>query len=123
MNVFIFDRSVYFSGSFISFLKETVNDIEISYFPSEEELQAAAVTQKPALIILDVKYPGHLSFQLIGSLKKLHQPVVIVCMYIMADELLKRQCKDHGADYVLDKYMEFEQITEIINEIKATGKT
>jgi DNA-binding NarL/FixJ family response regulator len=121
MNVFIYDRSVYFSGSFISFLKETVDDIEISYFPSEEELEAAAVQQKPPLVILDVKYSGHLSFQLIRSLKNLYKPVVIVCMYILADELLKKQCTDHGADYVLDKYMEYERITEIINEIKSTG--
>lgn len=123
MNVFIYDRSVYFSGSFISFLQETVSDIEISYFPTEEELQESAKNEKPALIILDMKYSGHLNFQLIRNLKKLYHPVVIVCMYIMTDELMKKQCIENGADYVLDKYMEYERITDIIQVIKSNQAT
>jgi DNA-binding NarL/FixJ family response regulator len=118
MHVFIYGRSVYFSDSFISFLREAVDGIEISYFPTEKELMLSSQKVRPGLIIIDVKYPGQNSFDLIRNLKKIYDPVVIVCMYILADELMKKQCLEHGADYILDKYMEYERITDIIKLIK-----
>ncbi|HEX4958758.1 MAG TPA: hypothetical protein VFV46_11320 [Lacibacter sp.] len=121
MMIFIYDRSVYFSSSFISFLRDSVQDIEISYFSKEEELIRDALQEKPSLIILDIKYYSHFNFQLIQQLKDLYRPVVIVCMYLLVDELMNKKCLEYGADYVLDKYMEYERIIEIVNSIKSNN--
>lgn len=123
MQVFIYDRSIYFSGSFISFLQEVIADIEVSYFPNEEELLKMTESVKPKLIIIDIKHPGIKSFELIQTLKKVHKSTVIVCMYILVDEFLKKQCLENGADYVLDKYLEYEQIIGIVNLIRTTDTT
>lgn len=121
--IFIYDRSVYFSGSFISFLRESVHDLEISYFSREEDMLKVALQQKPSLIILDIKFYNGFNFQLIRQLKDLYSPVVIVCMYLLADNLVKKNCFECGADYVLDKYIEYEKIIGIINSIKSNSGT
>lgn len=71
---------------------------------------------KPDTVILDIRMPGGSGIDLLKKIKT-HYPAIKVIMLTNFDyDQYRRQCRQVGADYFLNKTMEFEKVVDLILE-------
>ncbi|HTQ28121.1 MAG TPA: response regulator [Puia sp.] len=64
--------------------------------------------------ILDINLPGQSGIELLRYIKQHHNRITTIMLSNQASAYYKRKCKSLGADYFVDKSIEFEQISIII---------
>ena len=74
-------------------------------------------TLNPDVLVLDVQMPGKTGLVVLQEMgiKTGHPTIIILTNYATPD--LRMQCLTLGADYVLDKTMEFHQVVEIVQKL------
>ena len=71
----------------------------------------------PAVVLLDMNFPGNQSFELLRQMKTTGSESKIIALSIHISDDNIEHSKQLGADYFLDKYNEFEKIPDIIKNI------
>ena len=115
--VLIIEESLLISGRIRSLLLETASERAI--YQSVEHKKAALLFEeiKPQAVLLDMCVPGTTSIELLQQIKKPGSQTTVVALVNCDDYQRKLKCITIGADYILDKYHEFEKIPGIINII------
>ncbi len=76
-------------------------------------------TQKPDVAILDINLPENNGIELLRMIKERKYPVkTVIMMTEDASELNREKCKQLGANYFLNKFTDFEKVTDIVQEIR-----
>ena len=101
----------------------------LSGLPSVEVVGVAgcgreAVTQferlRPDLTLLDIRMPGGDGIEALRRIKAQDPGAALIMLTNYAEEQCRRLCLEAGADFFLDKSMEFERIPDVIEQIRET---
>lgn len=115
MQVLILDRSEEIVKRIIDQISETNKGITffiaVSYAASVNLLKET----KPDVVLLDLNFNGNTAFELLKEIKQLNNKTVAIVWYNNASERSLKLCRKLGADYLFDKYEEFEKIPGIIS--------
>ncbi|HMO63143.1 MAG TPA: response regulator [Ferruginibacter sp.] len=74
---------------------------------------------KPDVVLLDMYLPGHKSVDFFKMVKKSNNPVSLIVFVNHADHVTREHYEWVGADFVFDKYKDFEKIPLAVNAIAA----
>jgi len=83
---------------------------------AEEGLELA-LTLKPMLVILDLSMPYTSGVEIIPKLKQISPSPVLIVLTNYSDSIYQEHCINLGADYFLDKSLEFLRISDITKNI------
>ena len=72
---------------------------------------------KADIVLLDFDFAENDTVQLLKWIKKNSVETVVMVLYSLAGELRIKQFRDCGADYLFDKYNDFEKIAPVIKTI------
>jgi DNA-binding NarL/FixJ family response regulator len=116
MQVLIVDNNL----PIIKRLKLLLSELEkietISYAFTYKEAIKVYMETKPEVVIIDTDLPAKDCFSLLLEIKGAGLSTKLVVLYNNEDEDLKAKCKSLGADYLFDKYHEFEKIPATIKK-------
>lgn len=74
-------------------------------------------TNEVALVLLDIQMPDGTGVDVLRALKTRAAPPKVIVMTNFANDVARRECLQSGADYFLDKSVEFEKVIEIIKDL------
>ena len=79
-------------------------------------LEALEAVQRlrPDIVILDIRLPGVSGIEVLKEIKARYPEVVVIMLTNFDYAQYRRQCRRMGADYFLNKTLEFEKIVETI---------
>jgi len=83
---------------------------------AEEGLELA-LTLKPMLVILDLSMPYTSGVEIIPKLKQISPSPMLIVLTNYSDSIYQEHCINLGADYFLDKSLEFLRISDITKNI------
>ena len=69
------------------------------------------------MAILDIDVPDGNGIELLEWIKKEYPAIIVIMFSNNADPFFRKAAENSGADYFLDKSMEFEGITQILKSI------
>lgn len=123
MLVLIVDGSIQIIERIVEMLSESTNATAINSAISYQEASTLFNNNKPSVVLLDGYLPQNQSFKLLKEIKHTGYKTAIIVLSISIDEFIKKQYMLQGADYVLDKYLEFEKIPIVINSITGNDRS
>jgi DNA-binding NarL/FixJ family response regulator len=118
MKVLVFERYEIISKRLVELILENFSDAIVFNVVSEEEFKAVVSNRKPDVVLLDMNRPGTPLPELITTLKKSSASMLIILLYTYTEELLVFQSMQAGADYVLCKYDQLDELISILNKHK-----
>jgi DNA-binding NarL/FixJ family response regulator len=68
----------------------------------------------PDIIILDIQMPGGSGIKLLEKIKQESPETVVIMLTNYPYQAYRQHCEKLGADFFLDKYSEFEKISQLI---------
>jgi DNA-binding NarL/FixJ family response regulator len=71
----------------------------------------------PDVLILDIHMPDGNGIEILKQIKKEKPSIIVVMLTNYSESDYKKICKKEGADYFLDKSIEFEKIVEICKNL------
>ena len=75
---------------------------------------ALVATSAVDAIVFDVHVDGDMGIDVLASLRRLVPKAVIVILTNEANELHRRECLRHGADFFFDKSLDFDRAVEAV---------
>lgn len=115
MQVLIIDRSLQIIERLSNLLLETGLPLTIHKAISYNEALNTGKDLMPDIVLIDRHLPNGQSMRLLEMFKE--KKSVVVMLVMRTDTDMITQCKLSGADFVLDKYHEFEQLPGIVYAI------
>lgn len=118
MKILIVDSSILVIQRLDEMLSEIKNISTVYKAQSYEDAINFLTSKTLSLVVLD----SGLGLRVINLLKKIKETGSTASVIILSnhyDDYILREYKSHGADFIFDKYYEFEKITEVINDIAA----
>ena len=83
---------------------------------AEEGLELA-LTLKPMLVILDLSMPYTSGVEIIPKLKQISPSPILIVLTNYSDSIYQEHCINLGADYFLDKSLDFDKILDITKNL------
>ena len=123
MLVLIVDGSIQIIERIVEMLTELNKATSFYSAISYQEAITCFKKNKPSVVLLDGYLPQNQSFKLLREIKHTGYKTAIIVLSVSIDDFIKKQYMLHGADYVLDKYHEFEKIPIVINSITGSNKS
>jgi DNA-binding NarL/FixJ family response regulator len=84
---------------------------------AREALDAARQLQ-PDVVILDIRMPRGNSVEVLEAIKRGAAPPVVVMLTAFPYPQYRDKCLSVGAEYFFDKATEFEQVAQVIREMR-----
>ena len=95
--------------------EESIEAIETAV--TVKEAKERIEKQKPDVIILDVKLPDGNGIIFLKQIKFMYPEIIVVILTNWSDSYFKSAAEKYGADYFLDKSMEFEKLPWLLTEL------
>lgn len=92
-------------------------EVSISYLDASKKIKS----NPPDIVLLDLGLPAKDSIKLLRMIKRDNPEIFVIAVSGSADERIKRQCEQAGADCFFDKYNEFEKIPDVIRQITSAA--
>ena len=115
MVVIILDNSPLIVERLIDLIAETNRGVTFHHADRYNTGMALLKECSPDVVVMDLKLSGNNVVKLLKQIKEYNNKTVVIILYSVKDEQELEQCKTQGADYILDKYNEFEKIPAIIS--------
>jgi len=102
-------------------MKELLSDVTFIQ-TIETALNAEVAMEKirlmlPELVLLDINMPHKNGIELLQDIKQEFPRIKVIMVSSHSAEFYKEMCKDLGAEYFVDKTMEFEKIPALIEAV------
>ena len=117
MVIVILENSPIVAERLVDLIADKNKDITFYQAFTYEKGITLLTQQQPAVVLLELNFAGNNILDLLILIKALNDKTIVFVLFSTKDKQKLAQCKTHGADYVLDKYNEFEKIPEIISGI------
>ena len=72
---------------------------------------------KPDVIILDVQLSDGSGINILKKLKLSETPLIKIILTAFPNSIYRRRCMEAGADYFLDKTVDFDHLAEVITDL------
>lgn len=118
MRVLILDRSKELTKRIIDHIEESNQGISFCTAASHDEAVNYLQLHKPDVVLLDLNFYGNTATGLLQTIKQINAKTVVIVWYNHASDYGLKICEEQGADYLFNKYDEFEKIPELISIIK-----
>ena len=122
MNTLIVESSVQIIERLAEMLLETGNVKILHLADSYDEGVKLFNEKKPDIVLLDMRLPENNSVKLLKEVKEKKPDTTVIALTIYTDDNFQQECKSHGADHIFDKYLEFEKIPILIDQLKKQAK-
>lgn len=121
MNVFIVEDSEIVSSELIAMLSEIAGVKVTGHAVGEQNAIEKIGATHPDVVVLDIAlHPGS-GINVLQFIKK-HNPAIRVLMLTnYADEFYRNRCIGAGADYFLDKSLQFMQVGMLLKQLASGG--
>ncbi len=120
MNILIVDSSISIIERIEELLQESKQKNQFFIANSFDTAKELNENNTIHIVLLDMDLPQNKSIKLIEKIKKKNSNTVVIALYNSSDSFLEHQYKMEGANFLLDKYHDFEKLPTIINDLKAT---
>ncbi len=118
MEVLIFERSKEIAKRIIDQISETNMGLTFCIAVSYAESLKLLKESKPDVVLMDLNFNGNTAIDLLKEIKQSNDKTVVIVWYTNASERSLKLCKELGADFLFDKYDEFEKIPGVIRAIR-----
>ncbi len=115
LTILIVDDNMNFVNRMIGMLEELENISEINVAENFDEAARMLLLQTPDIALLDINLPGKNGLSLLKKIRQTLPECKAIMITNHADEYYRQQCKELGADYFLDKTIEFGLVPGIIS--------
>ncbi|MFT3680750.1 MAG: hypothetical protein QM791_10795 [Ferruginibacter sp.] len=124
MNVLIVDGSEIIAERLVILVSETRGGAACDIHKATSYERAVDILNdvKPDIVLLDSSLPGNKSIVLFNTAKALNRNVCFIILFNYANTVVQRQYNLMGADFIFDKYLDFEKIPAAIDSIAAKKK-
>jgi DNA-binding response OmpR family regulator len=117
MKLLIFENSKQIVERLINLVSETVKGVTFYKPGSYAEAVYFLNECRPDAVLLDLKYPENKGVELLKKIKTTTNKTIVIALLSETDEFAMRQWENSDADFIFDKYADFEKIPIIINAI------
>jgi len=117
MRVLIVDSSIQIIDRLVDILSDAGNITEIHRALSCEEARRLLKENKHEAVLLDIDMPDNESFRLLKEIKKNGREICVVILSSRIDKYVQEECKSLGADFLFDKFYDFEKIRLVIDSV------
>ena len=117
MKILIFENSRQIAERLMELISETMKDVTFYKATSYGEALYFLNECNPDAVLLDFEYPGNSSIELLKKIKSSNDKTMVLALLSQMNESNVQQCEHYGADFIFDKYADFEQIPEVVNAI------
>ena len=114
MTVVIIESSVLISGRIKNLLVEKEQEMVVYQSIGYKKAVLLLDEVEPDVVLLDMYMPGNMSINLLKNIKENKANTIIMALVNREDHDKQLKCRSVGADLVLDKYHEFEDIPGLI---------
>jgi DNA-binding NarL/FixJ family response regulator len=121
MTVLIIESSVLISGRIKNLLVEKAGETTIYQSIGYKKAVLLLDEIDPDVVLLDMYMPGNMSVNLLKNIKESKANSIVMALVNREDHDKQLKCRSVGADLILDKYHEFEEIPRLI-ESKANER-
>ena len=106
-------------------LREMLMEVEGVEIVAEVADAVAAIESiralRPAAVVLDLRLPRGGGLAILAEARQLSPPPLLMVLTNFSEPQYRRRCLAAGADYFLDKFTEFEEITRILAEMSGSA--
>lgn len=117
MNILIFEKSKQIEERLIDLICETVEDITFYNAGSYAEALYFLNECKPDIAVVDLEYPGNLGVELLKTITKSNAEIKVIALSSEVSESCLKQFEPYGADFIFNRYADFEQIPGVVAAI------
>ena len=114
MPVLILDRSTQVADRLSDLVAEVKQEITIYKTASDKAAIKLLDKIMPAAVLLDVDFSGNSAIAILKKIKLKNHKTVVIVLYTHTDESELKLYKVIGADFIFNKYDDFEKIPAII---------
>ena len=118
MPVLILDSSTNVADRLGDLVAEVKQGIAIYKAASDKAAIKLLDKIKPAAVLLDVDFSGNSALAILKKIKIKNDKTVVIVLYTHADEMKLELYKEIGADFIFNKYDDFEKIPAIISALQ-----
>ncbi|MEQ1799547.1 MAG: response regulator [Lacibacter sp.] len=124
MFITILSHSKHISNRIAELIGETNEGVFFHNCFTYAEAISCLSEQKTDVVLLDFDFEGNKAFDLLKRISEYSAETVVMVLFHLASDSSMKQFRDSGADYLFDKYNDFEKIAPVINTInqRATNK-
>lgn len=122
MVILIFERSQQITERLIGLISETIRGIIFRKANTYKEALELLGEYNPQAVLLDLDFPDDTAISLLQAIKGSGNQTVAIVLYTMADQQKIKLFEENGADFMFDKYHEFEKIPGVIMDIPGSKK-
>jgi DNA-binding NarL/FixJ family response regulator len=112
--VLIVDDSEQIRERLVTLLAESPQIRVVGQAGSGREALDALQRLEPDTVILDIRLPDNSGIELLKMIKARHPEIVVIMLTNFDYTQYRQQCRRLGADYFLNKTLEFEKIVDTI---------
>jgi DNA-binding NarL/FixJ family response regulator len=123
MKVFVIDDSPLGRGRLHELLAEIPGISVVAQLDQASDLKEAIQASQPDVLILDIQLLRARGLEILEELKSSERPLVKIMLTTFPNPLYRQRCLDAGADYFLDKAVEFEMIVNVLESLVAQRST
>jgi DNA-binding NarL/FixJ family response regulator len=117
MEILIVDSSLQIIERLKEMLSEAENIHSIHKAVSYEEARKLFKQNKPDVVLLDIRLPGNKSLKLLKEIKTFRRNTCVIVLYTQINNYILELFQFLGADFLFDKYYDFEKISWAINTL------
>lgn len=124
MVITILGNSKHISNRIVELIDETNKGVSFHHCFTYNEAIDCLGEHKTDVVLLDFDFEGNKAIELLKKIREYSADTVVMVLFNLAGENSIKQFRDSGADYLFDKYNDFEKIAPVIKTIgkRATNK-
>lgn len=117
--VLVVDDSTVVHSWISALLNEYKHIFQLVKAGSVKEAREFINSRKPDVILLDINMPEISGIDLLKEVKTSLPDVCVVMLTNRSDAYYREICTQYGADYFFDKSLEFDEIVNVLMDIRA----
>ncbi len=121
LKVFIADDSDFIRERLPEMLSQLSGVEVIGQAEDGIEAVKSILTLSPDVVILDIRMPGKGGIEVLKEVKKHKPSTVIIILTNYPYPQYKKKCLEAGADFFLDKSVDFDQLPDILRKVSQAG--
>ncbi len=121
MQVFIADDSAAIRERLSIIVQETPGVELVGEAGDTTEATRSILQLRPDIVILDVRIPPGSGVDVLQTIKRLDPPPKVIVLTNYPYPQYRKRCIDAGADYFLDKSVEFDKLMPLLKRISGNS--
>ncbi|MBS1566760.1 MAG: response regulator [Bacteroidetes bacterium] len=115
--ILLVDDSPLVSERLTGMLLESGLTLPLAHASHYEQAMDIMKVQMPAIAVVDINLPGRSGLDLLQTIRAAGEMVTVIMMTNQSGDYYRKKAEDQGADYFLDKSIDFEALPELLKRL------